>query len=161
MAENDNCSFHWFDENCNSESYSSENCNFDITFRNPTEAYPCMRRASLDLKIVFCVATLFFTLSGLFLKSFIIGFLRSPSETSSTVNHLISIQQFLRITLVVNYIWFGVAYMMPLSLEDLLGGTFCTLFTAFEMFSFFGNIYWSSALAVTRLFYVKFNTFIR
>ncbi len=128
---------------------------------NPTEAYPYMRRASLDFKIVFCVATLFFTLSGLFLKGFIIGFLRSPSETSSTVNHLISIQQFLRITLVVNYNWFGVAYLMPFSLEDLLGGTFCTLFTPFEMFSFFGNIYWSSALAVTRLFYVKFNTFIR
>ena len=107
------------------------------------------------------VAPAYLETINMVLKYFIIGFLRSPSETSSTVNHLISIQQFLRITLVVNYIWFGVAYLMPFSLEDLLGGTFCTLFTAFEMFSFFGNIYWSSALAVTRLFYVKFNTFIR
>ena len=161
MNGNNTLQFNWFDENCITENYSSQMCSSEITFRNISEAYPYMRRASLEFKIVFCIAALFFTLSGLFLKSIIFAFLCSPSETATTINVLIFVQQFHRITFAVNYLWFGVAYLLPFSLEDILGGTFCTLFSAVEVFSFFGNIYWSFALAITRLLYVKYNRFLR
>jgi hypothetical protein len=50
-----------------------------------------------------------------------------------------------------------VAYFLPFSLEDIFGASFCPWFSAVATFSMFGGIYWSSALALTRLFYIKHN----
>ena len=161
MANSNSLYFNWFDENCVSERKFPELCNFEIDFKNATEAYPYLRRASMDFKIVFGVAIFIFTLTGLFLKGSIFGFLCSPSETATTINGLIFVQHCHQVTLAVYYLWFGVAYILPFSLEDIFGGTFCTWFSAVEMFSFFGDIYWRSALAITRLFYVKNNRYIR
>jgi hypothetical protein len=58
-------------------------------------------------------------------------------------------------------LWFGVAYLLPFSLEDIFGGNFCGWFSTLTTLSLFGDIYWSSSLALTRLLYVKYNQWLR
>jgi hypothetical protein len=74
---------------------------------------------------------------------------------TSTINVMIFMQQFYRIFMAVYNIWFGVAFLLSFSLQDVFGGSFCTWFGALGTFSLFGDIFWSSALAVTRLLYIK------
>jgi hypothetical protein len=151
----------FFDEGCVNDNVTDRRCSIDVVITDINEAYPFLSRTSLTYKLCLCAITLLFTLLGLFLKSFIFRFLCSPSETSSTINLLIFTQQFYRVTMAIYYIWFGVAYLLPFSLEDLFGGSFCPFFSAVGTFSIFGDIYWSSALAFTRLLYIKHNKWLR
>jgi hypothetical protein len=153
----------FFDEGCVNDNVTDRRCSIDVyvVITDLNEAYPFLSRTSLTYKLCLCAITLFFTFLGLFLKSFIFRFLCSPSETSSTINLLIFTQQFYRVTMAVYYVWFGVAYLFPFSLEDLFGGSFCPFFSAVGTFSIFGDIYWSSALAFTRLLYIRHNKWMR
>jgi hypothetical protein len=71
-----------FEIDCSSTN--NDNCwqMENITLSNVNEAYPYMERASWLYKITFSLLGLTFTLLGLLLKSFIFGFLCSPSEVA-------------------------------------------------------------------------------
>ena len=162
--EKQNClQLSFFDSDCthDDDNISHHFRGTEIVFCDLNEAYPSLSRASLAFKLCLCFTSLFFTSIGLFLKCFIFGFLFSPSETSSTINLLILMQQFYRLTMAIYYIWFGIAYLLPFSLEDVFGGSFCPFFSAVGTFSIFGDVYWSSALALTRLLYIKHNKWLR
>ena len=147
---------YYFDA-CTNFSFGTES----IIIEDLAEAYPYMKRAELSLKITFSTLSIIFTIIGLFLKSFIFGFLRSPSEVASSINMMIFMQQFYRVAMAIYYLWFSLAYLLPFSLEDMFGGSFCPYFTAIVSFSMFGDIYWGAALAFIRFLYIEHNKLIK
>ena len=126
-----------------------------------SQAFPYMRRASLTAQLFFSFYSFFFTLIGIFLKIFIFAFLSSPTETSSSINLMIFMQQICRIAMSFYYLWFSFAYLLPFSLQDIMGGNFCTWFSAVGTGSLFGDLFWSSALAFTRYVYIKRSRWLR
>ena len=125
-----------------------------------SQAFPYMRRASLTAQVFFSFFSFLFTLAGLFLKSFIFTFLCSQTETSSSINLMIFMQQICRLALAFHYLCFSFVYLLPLSLQDIFGLNFCTWFSALGTGSLFGDVFWSSALALTRYLYIKRNNWL-
>ena len=133
----------------------------EIFLGNPSNAYPYLSTASLDIRLLFSVISITFTAIGIFLRGFIFGYLCSPSETSTLINMLIFFQQFCRLSMLGYCLGFSIVYLLPFSLEDAFGEDFCTGFSCLATFSMFGDIYWSSMLAFTRMLYVKYHGKIR
>ena len=132
-----------------------------IVLRDPSEAYPFMRNASLSQKIGLLLTSLIFTSMAVFLKSIIFGYLLSPTENYKIINLMIFCQQFCRLITIAYHFTFGITYLLPFSLEDVFGGNFCVYFSTVNAFGMFGDIYWSSMLAFTRIMYVKCHTWLR
>jgi hypothetical protein len=132
-----------------------------IVMEDLAEAYPYMKRAKLSYKITFSTLSVTSTIIGLFLKSFIFGFLRSPSEVANSINAMIFMQQCYRLCMAIYYLWFSLAYLLPFSLEDMFGGRFCPFFTAIVAFSMFGDIFWGASLAFIRFLYIEHNKLIK
>lgn len=132
-----------------------------IIMEDLAEAYPYMKRTDFSNKIIFSSLSFTFTIIGLFLKSFIFGFLRSPSEMASSINIMIFFQQSYRISMAIYYLWFSLAYLLPFSLEDVFGGSFCPLFTSIVAFSMFGDIFWGASLAFLRFLYIEHNKLLK
>ena len=151
----------FFDEFCSSIRNSCNNHSVHLIMTDVNEAYPYLKHASLETKLIFSIISLSFVLTGVFLKFFIFGFLCSPSETSTLINSLIFLQQICQFCGVAYYIWFALANLFPFSLEDAFGNNFCSWFSAFSSFSLFGDIYWSCVLASTRLFYIKYQAWFK
>ena len=132
-----------------------------IIMNDLAEAFPYLSRADFSYKLTFTILGLPFTILGLFFKSFIFGFLNSSSDEATSINIMILKQQCYRIVMSIYFLWFSVAYVLPFSLEDAFGGSFCPYFTALVSLSMFGDIFWGASLAFIRFLSIEHQTFLK
>ena len=77
-----------------------------------------------------CFYSTICTSAGLVLELFIFWFILSPSETTSSINLMIFVQHLFRTLMFASNYWTGFAFLIPGSLEEFFGPSFCSYFVA-------------------------------
>ena len=112
-------------------------------------------------RIIFALFLFLVLLIGLTLRRKIISYLRNQDVKGTPINTLLWIEQVLSLVSGLNILNGIFALLLPVPLKSIFGENFCRKLPLVPAFSLTASIVWSCLLALYRILFIKFDTWVK